>query len=510
MESIISHELAHHWFGNTVTCRNLSHLWLNESLASYMMMLWDEKSLGEEQLRFDVHFARERYLDYFGTFHIIRPLEYHYFDDPNSIYNVEHTYLKGAAVFHMLRRILGDEDFFRALGYYLRKHEFTNVQSEDLKIAIEESTGRNLEWFFADWVTGGGHPIFEIDYRYRQDKKLLVVQVQQVQPIVEGQDLFTLPVRITIDTPSKTKEEEVWVREGSETFFFACEDEPLLVSFDGEGDLVAEVRFPKGIDELVYQAAKDGVAGRIRAIRAFARRYPTSQKTLSAFSDILSSNAFWAFKAETALQLGFIRVSGAEELIARAVRNEDYRIRKAAVIAHTELNPSVAEENLKLIVKNDESDDVVATALVALAKVSPETALSFFEEQLSRSSWHDEIIIACLQAFEILGKPELATKIRAYVADSYNGDVRSAALAAREACAPEDEVLHRTIVALVESPVYAIQHQAVAMAGSLLVSEASGPLELLAQRNIDSNLTVAARAALSEIRRVEEWSHSRK
>ena len=112
-EAIISHELAHHWFGDLLTCRNLSYIWLNESFASYLMMLWDEESLGKDQLLFDVQLAKDRYFEYVRTAHVIRPLEYHYFDDANTIYNTEHTYFKGAVVLHTLRKILGDEAFFR-------------------------------------------------------------------------------------------------------------------------------------------------------------------------------------------------------------------------------------------------------------------------------------------------------------------------------------------------------------------------------------------------------------
>ncbi|MFQ5754159.1 MAG: M1 family metallopeptidase, partial [bacterium] len=211
-EGTISHELAHHWFGDNLTCRNLSYIWLNESFASYLQMLWDEESIGKEKLLMDRQFALDSYLDYVATKHIIRPLEYHYFEKPSDIYNTEHTYLKGAIVLHMLRTILGDHDFFHALSYYLHKHEFSNVVSNDLKIAIEEATGQNLDWFFDDWVYGGGHPIFEVSYTYLKNRKLVDLKVNQTQAMVEGQDLFTLPVEITIATSKGESKHLIWVK----------------------------------------------------------------------------------------------------------------------------------------------------------------------------------------------------------------------------------------------------------------------------------------------------------
>jgi len=504
-ESIISHELAHHWFGNAITCRNLSYLWLNESFGSYLMMLWDEELLGKDQLLFDVHFARERYFDYVNKTHIIRPLEYHYFDDTNTIYNIEHTYLKGAAVLHTLRSALGDRQFFGALSHYLHKHEQSNTESGELKVALEDATGRNLDWFFDDWVYGGGHPIFEVSYRFKDAKKLLSLSVRQVQPVVESQDLFTLPVRITIHTPSKVVAEPIWVKEESETFFFALEEAPLFVSFDGVGDLVAEIRFPKKRDELLAQARLDSLAGRIRALRALAAEHPTDPETLEVFSEIIGGDDFWALQAESARLLGSIRTAGAEKLVARALQLEDYRIRKAAVLGLSEFGTSWAEEKLKETAADDPQNDVAAAALVALAKARPEMAADFFKEQMSRTSWDDEILQACLKAFGILGAPELATTVRTYTTPSYNMRVRGEALSAWAKCAPEDQELHRNLIGLTESPVYALQQQAISMLGELQVNEAQSALRALVEDNADANLVVAAKAALHELQLADEW-----
>ncbi|MCI0597317.1 MAG: hypothetical protein L0Z48_12370, partial [candidate division Zixibacteria bacterium] len=217
-EGTISHELAHHWFGDNTTCRNLSYIWLNESFATYLQMLWDEESLGRETLLLDRQEAFDRYLRYVNSQHLIRPLEYHYFDAVDEIYNTEHTYFKGAIILHLLREILGDETFFGACSYFLRKHEFSNVTSADFKISIEEAAGRNLDWFFDDWIYGGGHPVLEVSYRYLKSPGLIDLSVKQVQPIIEGQGLFTLPVEITIVDGGGVRQETVWIEAAEEKF----------------------------------------------------------------------------------------------------------------------------------------------------------------------------------------------------------------------------------------------------------------------------------------------------
>jgi len=485
-----------------LTCRNLSYLWLNESFASYLMMLWDEESVGRDQLLFDVQMAKQHYINFVHARHTIRGLEHHNFDDANTIYNTEHTYLKGAVVLHMLRAILGDEAYFRALSHYLHKHEFSNVVSEDLKIAVEEATGENLDWFFAQWITNGGHPEFEVSYRYLADRKLIDLSVRQVQPLVKGQGIFKLPVKITIGTATKRWQEKVWINNESENFLFPCAEKPVMVSFDGEGDLVAEISFPKSLDELIYQTKNTPVPGRIWSIRELASGYPTNPRTVLAFSELISSNDFWGIRAEAVLQLGTIRTAAAEQALAPALKASDYRIRKAAVLALPKFGTATAEQKLKVLIKTDVHNDVVATAILALARANPETEAELIKQQLARKSWMDEIVIACLRAFGEMKNPSLVTTIKKYAGDGYNQNVRDAALNAWASCAPNDKELHQTLIDLIPSQIYLLQQSALNMIGRLQVSAAKATLQEVLTQNADANFTVAARNALEEIARV--------
>lgn len=503
-EGTISHELAHHWFGDNLTCRNLSVIWLNESFASYLQMLWDEESLGKDQLLMDRQVALDRYLEYVRKEHIIRPLEYHYFDKPNDIYNEEHTYFKGAIVLHMLRNILGDDDFFRALSAYLHKHEFTNVESQDLKIAIEEATGRNLSWFFDDWVYGGGHPVFEVSYDYVPDRKLVELNVKQVQAMVEGQGVFTLPAVVTLATKKAARNDTVWIDEATEHFLLDCGEKPEMVSFDGGGALVAEIKFPKERDELLYQIDHDLLPGQIRAVRELTRRFPTDPKTSRALANILSANdAFWGLKAEAAFQAGVLRNSEAEPVIGAALQAQDYRVRKAAVLALAHHKSEYASTILKRTIATDPQSDVVAAAIVALAKADPGAA-NFIRKQVGRPSWYDEITIACLDAFGLTGDASLTKEIKPYAGTKYNQHVRQAALRAWKNCAPNDPQLHASLISAAESAPYSVQQMAVAALGELHVGKATPFLEDMVKTSGDQNLTVMATEALEEIRRVEE------
>ncbi len=502
-EKTIAHELAHHWFGNNVTCRNLAHLWLNESFASYLMMLWDEEARGRDLLDLDVDLARRHYFDYVAEEHRIRPLEYRYFDDPDTIFNTEHTYLKGAAVLHMLRGVLGDEAFFRALADYLDRHAYGSVESADLKIAIEESTGRNLAWFFDDWIHGGGHPVFEVTSRYLEDLKQVDLEIDQVQPLVEGQGLFKLPVEITIATPSDTWTQTVWVEKEEEKVLLPSPEKPLMVSFDGRGHLVAEIRFQgKDLDELLYQAVHDAVPGRLRALRELAERFPAEAKTLRLFDQTIWRAGFWGLKAEAAQLLGRLRTPAAEELAERALAAPEYRVRKAAVLALGRFGTPTAKELLLRAVRADPNSDVVAAAIVALARADPELDAGLLAPQLERDAWWDVIRIATLEAFEELEREALVPAIRPYAGRAWNQDVREAAFRAWQAAKPTDPDLHAALLEAAGSPPYALQKFAIEKLGELYVAGAADLLEEMVELDYDRDLTVKARDALEEIRRI--------
>lgn len=501
-ENLISHELAHHWFGNNITCRNINYLWLNESFATYCQMLWDEESLGKEIFYFDRQEALDQYLDYVKENHIIRPLEYAYYDSVTDMYTNQLTYLKGAIVLHMLRNILGDEEFFKVLSYFLHKHEFSSVVSSDFKIAIEEATGRNLDWFFDDWVYGGGYPIFEVAYTFLKDHKLINLTVSQVQPIIKGQDLFTLPIEITIVTSKGEKKETIWVKNKSDQFLLHCDEEPLMVSFDGSGALVAEVLFDKSLDELIYQVFNDEIPGRIRAMRAMARSLPIHQKTVQTFSDILSKEYFWGLKAEATFLLGKLCTPEAERVLLQALKSSDYRVRKAAILALPNFRKDFAKKTLRNVILQDKHTDVVGTAIVSLAKTDPTGSKDFICSQLNRPAWYDEINLACLNAFEIMGDEQLVLDIEKFTTNENHDNHQIAALAAWRSCASDVQKLHKVLMNYAEYGKYSVKWYSIELLGSLLVEEAMRILEKISNESGDNDLRVIAKEALFKIKRV--------
>ncbi len=502
-EAIISHELGHHWFGDNTTCRTLANLWINESFASYMMMLWDEHRLGTEYLQSQTQVALQSYLKYVEDSHIIRPLEYRFFDSRDEIYNQQTTYQKGAIVLHMLRWVLGDEEFFKGLGYFQNKYQFSNVESKDLETAFEEAVGRNLTWFFDEWIWGGGHPVFEVQATYVPARKKVEVKVEQVQPLVDGQGVFALPVEIRIDANGKTQKYRVWVERQSEHFVFDTDSAPDMVSFDGRGALVADIRFEKSPAELVHQLNNDELPGRLRALRQLAERYPSNPETLNAIRSLLASDAHWSLKAEGTLLLKNLGSNDAETLLLSRLSAQEYHSRKAAVIALGSRFTDAARSALRKTVESEKNDDVAATALVSLATVDPSLSPEYLRSQLQKDSWYDVKRLAALKAIEILASNRFVPLVREYVNTKYNYELRQQALKSWAACSPTDAQLMEKLISTVKNDILSVQNYAMEILGTLKDPRAIPVLEETARRSGDIDVRKAARDALEEVKRVD-------
>jgi aminopeptidase N len=143
------------------------------------------------------------------------------------------TYQKGGAVIHMLRETVGDETFWKGINIYLERHKFGNVESTDLQKVMEEVSHTNLEWFFAQWVYGGGYPKITLKQTYDSKKQLLELifnQTQKSDQLVP--QAFNLPIEISIKTPAGTKTEMVHVKDRQQSFTFHLKEKPSEISVD--------------------------------------------------------------------------------------------------------------------------------------------------------------------------------------------------------------------------------------------------------------------------------------
>ena len=229
-DGIIAHEIAHQWWGDLITLRTWSHTWMNESFGTYSDYLYTNWDKGENEGAFNLLAKKNQY---FREAHnrYMRPIV---FDKYNRIQDNfdSHTYPKGAVVLHMLRRIVGDEPFFRTLSYFLHKHEFQPVLTQDFMIAIKEVTGKNMDWFFDQYVFKPGHPIFDISYIWDNSENKLLLRIQQKQDKDPRIPIYKMPVNIGIFSSEGKSVKEIWISKKDEVFEISAEEKPLIVRFD--------------------------------------------------------------------------------------------------------------------------------------------------------------------------------------------------------------------------------------------------------------------------------------
>lgn len=237
VEDLVSHELAHSWFGNLVTCRNWAELWLNEGFATFMEAVYREKAYGEaEYLRKIRESAEIYFLEEFGMKRK-RGLYNRLARPDDSIFDGV-TYQKGGVVLHMLRRKIGEEAFWAGVRLFLNRHRFGVVESTDLRAALEETSGRNLAEFFDQWVYGTRFPRLEIEHKYRKTEGILEIRVRQTQPtdqLTPPVFAFVMDVDFQIDGKAERVTLEIDRRE--QTFSIPVRSVPTAVKVDQDYDI---------------------------------------------------------------------------------------------------------------------------------------------------------------------------------------------------------------------------------------------------------------------------------
>src|SRR5713226_2861990 len=195
-EDVVAHEIAHQWFGDSVTESTWADLWLSEGFATYFAGLFIEKYDGEDAFREYLRNAAERYFAYEKQH--LTPIHDTETQDRMRLLN-ENNYQKGAWVLHMLRKRLGDEIFFRGLRSYYQAHAQANATTEDLRDALEKASGQNLHDFFKRWVYGTGHPIYQMSWRWKNvTEKNVTVTITLNQ--TQAADPFLDPVPVELVT----------------------------------------------------------------------------------------------------------------------------------------------------------------------------------------------------------------------------------------------------------------------------------------------------------------------
>ena len=374
--STIAHELFHQWFGDYVTCESWSNLTMNESFADFSETLWAEHKYGKDAG--DEH-NNEALMNYLqqpnaATKDLVR---FHY-DDKEDMFDVV-TYQKGGRILNMLRNYLGDAAFFKGLNIYLKTNAFKTGEAQQLRLALEEASGRDLNWYFNQWYYGAGNPVLDITYKWDDASKTETVYLAQKQ---NGQ-IFKLPFAIDIYAGGKKVRHKVWMNDKADTLVFHPDVKPDLVNVDGDKILLAQKTDSKTLSEYAFQylnaplymdrfeaieaaqnnqsekdgqkiiiaALKDKYYGlRIKAIRALNMRSDEIHNAaLPILTSLAQSDENTLVRAAALNTLAKLKVQGNMDMFKQALKSESYAIQGAALTGIDQLDPAQALQLAKTL-----------------------------------------------------------------------------------------------------------------------------------------------------------------
>jgi len=357
----VEHELFHQWFGDYVTCKSWSNLTLNESFANFGEIIWLEHKYGKDAADEHLNNGLQGYLGNPANYKI--PLVNFYYKNISDVFNGV-TYEKGGRILNMLRNYLGNDAFYKGLHVYLATNAFGNADATELRLAMEEASGLDLNWFFNEWYFGAGHPILDITYQWDENTKTETVAVSQTQ---EGQ-VFKLPVAIDIYVGNKTEHHQVVISTRADTVRFNIASKPDLVNFDADKVLVTQ--------KIDHKTAED-----------FAYQYKHAPLYLDRYEALDFASKNEDDKAAQAIIIAALhdRFSGLRNKAIQAlnINREDIR----------NINKDLEEAAIPQLIalgQNDENTLVRTAALVTLAPLKAPTNLKLFENALTSPSYEVE------------------------------------------------------------------------------------------------------------------------
>jgi aminopeptidase N len=464
-DPLVSHELAHQWFGDLLTCRDWSHAWLNEGFATFFEAVFREADLGHDEYEYDIFGCVERYLQEEAD-RYRRPIVCNQFRDPIELFD-RHLYEKGGAVLHMLRGELGDGRFWRAIRRYVADNAQRSVETIDLIRAIEYATGRNMRGFFDQWVFRGGHPQLTVSATYDAKRRVATLTIDQKQPVDDNNSAFIFDVDIAFGAgPGIEGERRIrtHVEKAHETIAVPLDFEPKIVRFDPGAFLLADVTYAFGVDFAAATLAGDpDVVAKIRAARELAK--DGSGPAREALSAVFARNEFWGVLAEAANALGKTHAPWARDILLGALKHEHPKVRRAVAAALGEFKSREVADALLAPAKQDVSYFVQSAALHALGKTRDDRAFDVLAAKVCETSWNGVI-----ESGAALGLGELA-------------DARAAKLLVDATAAGKEEALRRSAL------------HALARLGELLESERRSCVEAIVER-LDDSMFLVQRAAI--------------
>ncbi|HEX5221937.1 MAG TPA: M1 family aminopeptidase [Verrucomicrobiae bacterium] len=398
-EGLVAHELAHQWFGDYVTCKDWSHVWLNEGFATYYAQLYGGHKHGRDALLYSLYGTARGIV---GRTNVKATVERRY-DNARELFSYL-AYDKGAWVLHMLRSQLGDDLYRQCVKTYLERNQYGSVVTEDFNRVIEELSGRGFDQFFDQWVYHAGQPELDISYAWDTRTKLARISVRQTQRIGDDVMLFKFPLNVRFKTKSGVEDRQLLVSQTAEDFYFALNEAPMGVRIDPELTLLARLRFepPSAMLDAQLEDSKD-VVGRLLAVETLGKR--RDKESVAKLKKALNSDKFYGVRIEAAKALRSIHNDDALEALLASTEQSDARVREQVIGAiggffHTKAYAAVTD-----LLKKEKNPDIQAEAIDELGAYPNSEVREILLRFLNTASYRNGLAASAIRAMRAANDP---------------------------------------------------------------------------------------------------------
>jgi aminopeptidase N len=392
---LVSHELAHQWFGDYVTCADWPHAWLNEGFASYFQELYLERTRGVEEMIWHLDTRVEDYFDE-AEKEYRRPIVEREYVWPDDLFD-SHLYPKGASMLHQLRFLVGDEAFYGGINRYLKAHALSTADTGDFRKAMETASGESLEEFFEQSFYKPGHPEFEVSYSWDDSQGLASVRVRQTQSTDDGTPVYKLPCEVVFYVDGKRASRRVSIEGADQTYTFALAKKPSIIEFDPRRWLLRKTKFEKSIALLTNQLeGSEDAYSRAEAARELGKL--KAEGAVDALARAAAREQFWHVRACAFKALGEVGSEKALSAIVGVGAPKDRKARRGYAAGLGGFKDKSAADILLRLLGEDDSPYVRCEAALSLAKSWPEGALPYLKKAMLIHTVNETLAEACVAA----------------------------------------------------------------------------------------------------------------
>jgi aminopeptidase N len=365
------HELTHQWFGDYITARDWRDTWLQESYATYYPKQFTKEIQGVDEYNWQRRGEQNQALE--ASKKDLNPIHH-------SGAGSARNYPKGSNVISMLEYVLGEAEWKRALNHYLKTHAYANVETNDLQQAIQDKLGKDLSWFFDQWIYRGGEPEYTVHYEdvMKSDGgRYTEIIVDQTHARSEVVGLFKMPIVFEVYYADGTSDKMTeWIEEANETVKINNKGhkEIAFVLFDPNSQVMKSVKFKKSFDELEAQVLKAPfMLDRYDALVAL-KETPVDQKR-DLLLEVYNRESFHQMKAEVINQLANDEASAAA--LQKVFTESATSPKLAALKTYTGNSESWKQVFVKAL--QDSSYDVVLATLEKLCRQYPSETATYLD-----------------------------------------------------------------------------------------------------------------------------------